>query len=267
MFSPLAAGDNGPYSGFPNLGPAGRKAVPSWGESKDHGASPSPWSSFIATRSLMTSVWCSYFVCWCLQKCQWNRLFWQASTDFYLFNGQYYYHLFFSVRKQSPGLSCLSQEWVDPTVGKAFERKLLHDFCGKGDTQKPVVDLAVMEPEDFDSEDKEMLSWDINDTKLPQVCTYIRIRLLHLTWSLNLLNLEGNWRGSNLGRCVSRRASAGQPAKDFGEEMHDLEFERVLPIRHHPQPHNSYRLEQRKRYFPSLWEFGLAAHTPTLASW
>ncbi|XP_045658457.1 chorion-specific transcription factor GCMa isoform X2 [Ursus americanus] len=25
-----------------------------------------------------------------------------------------------------------------------------------------------MEPEDFDSEDKEMLSWDINDTKLPQ---------------------------------------------------------------------------------------------------
>ncbi|XP_027953680.1 chorion-specific transcription factor GCMa [Eumetopias jubatus] len=29
-------------------------------------------------------------------------------------------------------------------------------------------DLTVMEPEDFDSEDKEMLSWDINDMKLPQ---------------------------------------------------------------------------------------------------
>ncbi|XP_025746412.1 chorion-specific transcription factor GCMa isoform X1 [Callorhinus ursinus] len=29
-------------------------------------------------------------------------------------------------------------------------------------------DLTVMEPEDFDSEDKEILSWDINDMKLPQ---------------------------------------------------------------------------------------------------
>lgn len=29
----------------------------------------------------------------------------------------------------------------------------------------------TMEPEDFDSEDKEILSWDINDVKLPQVCT------------------------------------------------------------------------------------------------
>lgn len=37
--------------------------------------------------------------------------------------------------------------------------------------------LIVMEPEDFDSEDKEMLSWDINDMKLPQVCTYYKNRL------------------------------------------------------------------------------------------
>lgn len=29
----------------------------------------------------------------------------------------------------------------------------------------------TMEPEDFESEDKEILSWDINDVKLPQVCT------------------------------------------------------------------------------------------------
>lgn len=42
-------------------------------------------------------------------------------------------------------------------------------------------DLTVMAPEDLDSEDKEVLSWDINDMKLPQVRTYIRVCLQPLT--------------------------------------------------------------------------------------
>jgi hypothetical protein len=29
-----------------------------------------------------------------------------------------------------------------------------------------------MELDDFDPEDKEILSWDINDVKLPQVCAW-----------------------------------------------------------------------------------------------
>lgn len=48
-------------------------------------------------------------------------------------------------------------------------------------------DLTVMAPEDLDSEDKEMLSWDINDMKLPQVRTYIRICLQPLTLKPSLV--------------------------------------------------------------------------------
>lgn len=49
-----------------------------------------------------------------------------------------------------------------------------------------------MEPEDFDSEEKEILSWDINDMKLPQVCTCyddLPVTFGYKALTMNLLRL------------------------------------------------------------------------------
>lgn len=66
-----------------------------------------------------------------------------------------------------------------------------------------------MELDDFDPEDKEILSWDINDMKLPQVCACRTAPSVWLCWLT--INLPGSrkepvrsyFRASTLfkGRC------------------------------------------------------------------
>lgn len=75
----------------------------------------------------------------------------------------------FSPRKQSPGLRYLSgpiqlyQEPLRTKFSSTSEGSRIGENLGWPD--------LIMEPDDFDSEDKEILSWDINDVKLPQVRT------------------------------------------------------------------------------------------------
>lgn len=95
-----------------------------------------------------------------------------------------------------------------------------------------------MEPNDFDSDDKELLSWDINDMKLPQVCTAKSAAGRRLP----LLRLEGGW-----GRRPLPQLSPG-PRKGFEVEMQTPRSEQLLP--------RSYRPRQRQRcllLFPS-WQ-------------
>lgn len=80
------------------------------------------------------------FVYWCLQKCQKNRFFCQISTYFYLFNDQYYYHLFFGNRKVSWSKLL---EWTDLTTLRAFKSKILKHFWRKLNRQRLVGDLTL----------------------------------------------------------------------------------------------------------------------------